>query len=445
MHIKKRTFIRLIAFSVAVFLSLFGYILKLSGNVKNYEEQIANRYNSALIDLSDYLSEIDTVLQKELYTNTAASLCSLSAECARLSGAAKECLAQLPVSADYTDGIYRYLSQVGNYSLSLAKKVSTGGELDDNDYNNLESLKEYSSNLTEAIDGLQTDMDNNDNWLGEIRTDVESIEDAANSTLNSGAEDVSQSVQTYGELIYDGPFSDHIDAQTPAYLENSSPVSVDTAKRIAAEILDTDINEITHNGDEQSSMPSYLFTSGEGYCAITKSGGYCLYANIRQSADEQDVTAEKAVKIAKSYAKELYKCDFSESYYIIDEGICTVNLAREIDGVTVYSQLVKVGVSLDDGDIASIEARGFLMHHKNREIKTAAHTADEAKAKISDKLTVNSQSRVIILSDGNYEYDCYEFACTKDGQDILVYINTETLAEEKILIIQHVEGGTLTR
>lgn len=74
MHIKKRTFIRLIAFSVAVFLSLFGYILKLSGNVKNYEEQIANRYNSALIDLSDYLSEIDTVLQKELYTNTAASL-----------------------------------------------------------------------------------------------------------------------------------------------------------------------------------------------------------------------------------------------------------------------------------------------------------------------------------------------------------------------------------
>lgn len=445
MHIKRRTFIRLISFSVAVFLALVGYVLKLGGNVNSYEAQIANRYNSALIDLSDYLAEIDTVLQKELYTGTAASLCSLSAECARLSGAAKECLAQLPVSADHTDGIYRYLSQVGNYSLSLAKKVSTGGELDDNDYKSLESLKEYSANLTEAIDGLQTDMDNNDNWLGEIRNDVESIEDAANSTLNAGAEDVAQSVDTYGELIYDGPFSDHIDAQTPAYLENSSPISVETAKKIAMEVLDADADDVTHNGDEQSSMPSYLFTSGEGYCAITKSGGYCLYANIRQSANKQNITAEKAVEIAKSFAQKLYKCDFSESYYIIDEGICTVNLARSIDGVTVYSQLVKVGVSLDDGDIASVEARGFLMHHKEREIKAAAHTADEAKAQISDKLTVNSQNRVIILSDGNYEYDCYEFACTKDGQDILVYINTETLAEEKILIIKHVEGGTLTR
>ena len=40
---------------------------------------------------------------------------------------------------------------------------------------------------------------------------------------------------------------------------------------------------------------------------------------------------------------------------------------------------------------------------------------------------------------------CYEFLCDTDQDDeILVYVNAHTLAEEELLILLKTDGGTLT-
>jgi len=52
----------------------------------------------------------------------------------------------------------------------------------------------------------------------------------------------------------------------------------------------------------------------------------------------------------------------------------------------------------------------------------------------------------LVPTDSVEEKRCYEFSCiAADGQEILVYINTATLAEEEILILCKSDGGILVK
>ena len=55
-----------------------------------------------------------------------------------------------------------------------------------------------------------------------------------------------------------------------------------------------------------------------------------------------------------------------ESYYVINDGICTINYAYSQDGVTCYPDLVKVAVALDTGGVVEYNATGYIMNHTDR-------------------------------------------------------------------------------
>ena len=81
-----------------------------------------------------------------------------------------------------------------------------------------------------------------------------------------------------------------------------------------------------------------------------------------------------------------------ESYYVTNHNICTINYAYVQDGAVCYSDLVKVGVALDSGEIVSFNATGYLMNHHDRAVDFSPISADEARAAVSPRLTVEAES-----------------------------------------------------
>lgn len=69
-----------------------------------------------------------------------------------------------------------------------------------------------------------------------------------------------------------------------------------------------------------------------------------------------------------------------ESYYAVYNNVCTINFAYENGGITYYPDLIKVGISLSDGSIYSLEARGYLTNHTER---AAPDLSNAAPAKLS--------------------------------------------------------------
>ena len=155
---------------------------------------------------------------------------------------------------------------------------------------------------------------------------------------------------------------------------------------------------------------------------------------------------EQALEKAKRYLSKMGKTNFIETYYFTDEGVCVINFAF-LDGQTIcYTDLLKVGVAMDTGEIMLYEASGYLTNHQERAFQTPVYTAEQARAVLSEKLVAKKTALALIPTDSGKEVRCYEFLCTsEDTEEILVYINVLTLKEEEILILLKSDGGTLTK
>ena len=137
-----------------------------------------------------------------------------------------------------------------------------------------------------------------------------------------------------------------------------------------------------------------------------------------------------------------------DTYYETDNGVMTLNFAYydSASQTICYTDLIKVEVSLQDGSILGLDARGYLVNHHDRTIAEPTLTVEQAQESLSDALTVDSVRPALIPSSGQNEVATYEFLCSSTtGDRILAYINSQTGAEEQLLILLQTPNGTLTK
>ena len=133
------------------------------------------------------------------------------------------------------------------------------------------------------------------------------------------------------------------------------------------------------------------------------------------------------------------------TYHITRDGIMTINFAYTQNGITVYSDLIKVSVALDDGSIVGMEARGYVMSHRSRTLPRPAISEAEGRAVVSSRLTIQSENLALIPTSGQNEVLCREYVCTdEEGRHIIVYVNARTGQEENIYLLVEDENGILT-
>lgn len=115
--------------------------------------------------------------------------------------------------------------------------------------------------------------------------------------------------------------------------------------------------------------------------------------------------------------------------------------------MTYYTDLIKVGVSLNDGSVVSLEAEGYLMNHTNRNGFSSDIKKSDAQKNISPYLTVLDSKKCVIPKDDGTEVQCYEFHCESNetNEETLIYVNAETGVEEDTMILLYSDGGTLTK
>ena len=126
------------------------------------------------------------------------------------------------------------------------------------------------------------------------------------------------------------------------------------------------------------------------------------------------------------------------------DGTVTVNYAYEQGGVVFYTDLIKVEVARDTGDVTGYEAQGYVMHHHERNLPEPQVSAEQAQEKVSKNLTVLSTGLALIPTDGRNEVFVHEFKCeAEDGRHYIVYVNAETGREERVIVLIESENGTL--
>lgn len=446
--ISRRTVVRIVSFVLAAMSVMAGIAIYQYTQAQRYYATIEYSYQRALSDLNDSLASISTELEKGVYSATAQQMSHLSANLWKNASVAKTSLSSLPVTDLNMSATYKFLSQVGEYAMSLSKKMASGQELTAEEQELLVKLRDYSEGLSESMATITQDMYNSQMDIHEIANLAKTLDNQNSDDIPwviSGFQKMEDSFEGYPTLIYDGPFSDHIMQKESQLLKTMDKVDRNTAAQTAAKLLGCDVDKLKDESDENSNIPSYSFEYDGGVISITQNGGMVSYILRSREITEAKVKAEEAVKAAQKYLNDLGFTSMKESYYETSNGICIVNFAYEQDGVIVYPDLIKVSVALDNCDILSMDARGYIMSHSTRDVGTKI-SQEEASKSVSNLLTIESCYKAIIPTDGENEVLCYEFRTKgSNDEDVFVYVNAQTGAEEEILMILKGEDGILVK
>lgn len=439
----RRSWIRVVSFTVALIAALAAAAIGGYAASRKYRTAIEYSYQRALGELTEYISNLDITLQKGQYAASQKQLQGLSAALWREAGNAKIALGQLPLEGEPLEGTYKFLSQVGNFCMALSEKAENGEEITEDERRAIDRFSEYASALSLQLGQMESDLENGALTLGKVEsTIVQDGEELPMPDINSGFHEMEEGFTDYPTLIYDGPFSDHIQQQKPKYLEGKAAVSSNKALAIAQKAVGMD--DLAYDGKTSGNLPGYLFSNDTVSVSITQAGGLVDYFLNSRAVGEPALTVEEGLAKAEARLQDAGMGEFTYRYYQLAGGILTVNFAALQEGAVCYPDLIKIGVALDNGEVVSYDARGFVQNHAGREAPAVSVGEEEARAALSPRLAPESHSLAWIPSDGLREVFCHEFLCRgQDGEHVLVYVDVETGMEEQILILMEDESGVL--
>lgn len=445
MTIRKTTCIKLI--SVLSFLCLMLSISTFLYARKADRYKFANEISSqrAMNELCESLDNITVSLQKGLYTGTNEKLGEIGNDLMRETSCAKVSLSQLTDKDMITDEIYKFLSQIGAFTLSLS---GDGDKLTVSKSNAelLNQLYNYSLILSDSLTEVRDGLFDGTVSLEDMSTDLLSTEELPETVL-SKMNDVEQNLADYPTLIYDGPFADNVlNKKGGTMLKSLKEITKKEAQQKAAKLMGTSEESLKQEQDRQGDVALFCFSKGDISIGITKKGGLVAYVLNPYIAGEETISEKEAIKRAAAYLKENGYSFMTDSYYSVYDGVCTINFAYQNEGIIHYADLIKVSVALDTGIITALDASAYLKNHCERNIYGEKISLDEAKDMLSDNLKVISSRNAVIPLDTGKEAYCYEFHCNdKKGNEVMVYIDKLTGEERDILLLVYADGGVLTR
>lgn len=440
MTISTRTLVRVVSFSVAAILALGIRNIQLMNQSEAASVALDNNYQRAVEELSTAADNITNTLSKGIYCGTPKMLQRLAADLTDEASNAKVALAQLPMEELQLENTYKFLSQIGNYAMAVSKKAEEGEGLTAEEYKNLKTLYDYSKQFSQNMWELESMVSSGDISISK----VENYNTEALPVLTEGFTEFEEGFENYPTLIYDGPFSDHILEKEPVMLKGQSDVTAEAAKKRAAQAANVNVKSLSEGTSEDGKMPSYVFEGDGVTVAITKQGGFISYMLKSREVTSNSISQSKAQNNAVDYLLDLGIENMKVTYYECYNNVMTINFAAKQDDVLCYTDLIKVSVALDNGEILGFDARGYIVNHTLRSFEAAKISEDDAKKLISPLLTVKKSQLALIPSDDTTEVLCYEFLCeSSEGNKVLVYIGVSSGEEEQILILFESDSGVL--
>ena len=441
-----------VSFTAAAFAVSVGFGVQGYARAEDYRRQLDNGYRQAFTELTTAAGELDAALEKVTYATTPSLFASLCAQAYATAQAAQSALGELPYGNVELEQTAAFFAKAGDYAMAMARGAGAEGVCTDENRETLRGLAAAAGELSATLQELQLQLDGGalhpeDVAAVEARL-AAAAEDGGQITGGSAFQTVEADFPQVPTLIYDGPFSEHLSSRTPQMLEGLPQVTEEEARRAAAAFAGLRAEVFTRTSDGAGNLPAWGFSAladgGELYVEITKQGGQVLQMLSSRPVGEAALSRKEGVEQAAAFLEEHGYRDMAPSYFLEGDGILTVHFAPVLDGVYCYPDLVKVGVALDNGDVVSFEAHGYLMNHGAREPAAPAVSADEAAERVDSSLTVLSRQLALIPTGGEYEVLCHEFKCQNaDGGHVLVYVNAATGQQERILLLLEDENGTL--
>ena len=395
-------------------------------------------YNRVFSELTEYVDDLEISLLKGQVVSTTDQMAKLSADLYSQAGAAKANLALLPMDGHALSKTSEFLSQVGEYAHAVSAKMLRGEKMSEKEMKTMQELLRYADTLKKSLDETLISMRD-----GEISFEKEK------GRLNFGGGKVAMASElmaleeefhNYPSLVYDGPFSQHLTLRESLLVKGKPQITPKQAQKLASKFTGNEPTSVSEIGGK---LPSYSIKSNSVNVELTKNGGVLLLLMKDRYTDEEKISVADASKKAMEFLETNGFTNMRESYYEKQGGSVVINYAYEQDGYTVFPDLVKVKIALDNGEILGFESRGYVMNHTFRTIPEEKITKEEALKNVNEHLQAQEVTKAIIPLENGSEAACWQIKGVVSDKHFLMYVNTQTGFTEDVQILLENETGTL--
>ena len=417
---------------------------------------LENHYQRLFFDVKKHVENVQVDLSKALLSESRDQNVLLLSRIMNEAYSAQDKLGQMPITHAETAKTEKFLNQAADYSYHLIQNHLKGKPLTMEQRKTLANLQDNSSVFNNELAKLQSQLADKTFLMGSLnRRQTKKVQQANEKVLSTSIGSVERVMEKTPELIYDGPFSDQMLNRKPLGLSGKE-VSKQQAEKVARDFFGADrVKNITsfEEGKDASQVriPSHTFnlypknTSKElaVYMGVSKKGGKVLWLANPRPVSKASLSIKQAQDKALKYLKDKGFDSMEPNYYLRYDGTVLFNFVYKEKDVTIYPDLIKVKVALDNGEIVGFDASSYYLNHHNRDIEEANITIEEARDKVKVDFDIDS-IRLALIPKGKEEVLCYEFKGKYRNADYIVYINALNGEEEQILQIIKNENGTLT-
>ncbi len=412
-------------------------------------------YQNSFFSLIGNIEDLDVLLGKILASNTSERDIITLVTVWSMAEVAKTNLNNLPLDNANMMRSNQYLAQLGDFTYSLAQKIASKQDINESEWHKIRELHRENREIHKDLRGLLGLMQEKQISLGSLRSlDKGKQLTPENQGMLDGFGKLDERLQDeVPTLTYDGPFSDHVVNRTPRGLTGQN-ISEKEAESIAIKFA-KNMKTSTKYSAKTSTLtkgriPSYSVTlqpADKKYSdlvlGISKKGGHVvLMMDVGQQAKAKNINVNQAKERAKEFVQELDLGSFLPTGHLVEGNELLVNFALLQDDVVIYPDMIQAIVSLNSGNIVAYDANKFLLSHSERKLPSPKITAAEARKKVNEKLKIE-EVRLALIPLGNLEEKLtYEVKGEIDEDTYLVYINTETGLQEKILLLVETPQGS---
>ncbi len=345
-------------------------------------------------------------------------------------------LEKLPISFEQERNITTFVNRTAMECERMLSKLRRGESLNEQDLEILEGLYTANHSIRQELDGLTEKMTDKD--LGQYLKGKEGMISEMLNRLDTLTLEENRAAfeKKKGEMKAPGM------CLPPQNGENA----IDGARAVEmcnAYFQKYKINNFQCVGE----------TVAHGYSAYNVQGydekGTLLFAEIDckngqlvgfeyyEDCSAENFDLQNAERIAEEFLDglgyddmEIVKCRESGS-------TAEFTFLYENDGVVYYPDEVRVKVCRTRGVVTGMDATKYLRHHRGRDEVNVKINLETARAKLSEKLTMES-ARVAVVQTARGERAAYEFLCSYQDTYYYVYIDAETGDEIAIINAQNV-------
>ncbi|SMB86379.1 spore germination protein [Desulfonispora thiosulfatigenes DSM 11270] len=170
------------------------------------------------------------------------------------------------------------------------------------------------------------------------------------------------------------------------------------------------------------------------YLEVSKNGGHVVQLYVDRPIKEVNINDDEALKKATEFLNKIGLKDITRVETDSDTNITVFTFVPNQGKTLLYTDMIKVQVALDNGQITSFDQSSYLAYHHQRDLPAPKKSPEEVTAGMNPNFKVNNIRLAVIPGEfEDKEILVYDVRGSIEEETFILFVNALTGEDERIV------------